>query len=39
LDYKIAEEENNYARMNERKSSWGDSIDFEAYMDLDTDDL
>jgi hypothetical protein len=39
MDYKIAQEEGNAQRMAAIQSEWGDAIDFEAYMDMDTSEL
>ena len=39
MDYKMAQEEDDAAAMQAIQDAWGDTIDFEAYMDLNTDEL
>ena len=39
MDYKMAQEEGNAEAMKQIQDEWGTAIDFEAYMDLNTEDI
>jgi hypothetical protein len=39
MDYKMAKEKEDKDTMAAIQSEWGNQIDFEAYMNLDTDEL
>jgi hypothetical protein len=39
MDYKLAIEEDNQTQIDAIREAWGNSIDFEAYMDMDISEL